>query len=137
MTEAGTYAGQCAEFCGTDHAKMIFTVEAMPRADFDAQLAALASGESPPPPAGGECTTTIEIKANNTQFDIDEFEVPAETAFCIAFENQEDVPHNVAIYDGGEALFDGRVPEQPAASPTTCRRCRPATIRSCATPTRR
>ena len=107
VTEAGTYSGQCAEFCGTDHAKMIFTVEAMPRAEYDAQLAALASGESPPPPSGGECTTTIEIKANNTQFDIDEFEVPAETAFCIAFENQEDVPHNVAIYDGGEALFTG------------------------------
>ncbi len=115
VTEAGTYAGQCAEFCGTDHAKMIFTVEAMPRADFDAQLAALASGESPPPPPGGECSATIEIKANNTQFDIDEFEVPAETAFCIAFENQENVPHNVSIYDGGTNLFEGAFLNEPGS----------------------
>ena len=115
VTEAGTYAGQCAEFCGTDHAKMIFTVEAMPRAEFDAQIAALASGESPPPPSGGECTTTIEITANNTQFDIDEFDVPAETAFCIAFENQENVPHNVSIYDGGTNLFEGEFLNEPGS----------------------
>ena len=106
ITEAGTYAGQCAEFCGTSHAEMVFTVEAMPREEFDAYLAALESGGTPPP-AGGECEQTIEIKANNTQFDIGEFEVPAETAFCIAFENQEDVPHNVSIYDGGTNLFEG------------------------------
>jgi len=106
VTEAGTYAGQCAEFCGTSHAEMVFTVEAMPREEFDAHLAALESGETPPP-AAGECEQTIEIKANNTQFDIGEFEVPAETAFCIAFENQEDVPHNVSIYDGGTNLFEG------------------------------
>ena len=30
VTEAGTYAGQCAEFCGTAHADMIFVVEALP-----------------------------------------------------------------------------------------------------------
>lgn len=106
VTEAGTYSGQCAEFCGTDHADMIFTVEALPRAEYDAQIAALASGETPPPTTG-DCEVTVEIAANNTQFDIGEFEVPAETDFCIAFENQEDVPHNVAINDGGEALFTG------------------------------
>ena len=104
ITEPGTYAGQCAEFCGTSHAEMTFVVEAVDRAAYDEYL---ASGAAPPPPDGGECTTTIEIKANNTQFDIGEFEVPADTEFCIAFENQEDVPHNVAIYDGGEALFTG------------------------------
>ena len=30
ITEEGTYAGQCAEFCGTDHQGMTFEVEAMP-----------------------------------------------------------------------------------------------------------
>ncbi len=108
VTEAGTYAGQCAEFCGLQHADMTFVVEAMPRADYDAYIAGIASGASPPP-AAGDCDLTVEIKANNTQFDIDEFEVPAETAFCIAFENQENIPHNVAIYDGGEALFTGDI----------------------------
>jgi cytochrome c oxidase subunit II len=106
VTEAGTYAGQCAEFCGLSHAEMVFVVEAMPRADYDAYIADRVAGVSPPP-AEGECEVTVEITANNTQFDIDEFEVPAETDFCIAFENQEDVPHNVAIYEGGEALFTG------------------------------
>jgi cytochrome c oxidase subunit II len=106
VTEAGTYSGQCAEFCGTDHADMVFTVEALPRAEYDAQLAALASGATPPP-ATADCEVTVEIAASNTQFDIGEFEVPAETDFCIDFENQENVPHNVAINDGGEALFTG------------------------------
>ncbi|MGH2385508.1 MAG: cytochrome c oxidase subunit II [Candidatus Limnocylindria bacterium] len=113
ITEAGTYAGQCAEFCGTAHADMTFVVEAMDRAAYDERIAALASGETPPPTGEGECTTTIEIAADSTQFDIGEFEVPAETAFCIAFENLENVPHNVAIYDGSEALFTGSFLNEP------------------------
>jgi cytochrome c oxidase subunit II len=106
VTEEGTYAGHCAEFCGTGHAEMLFVVQAMPRADYDAYLQGLASGETPPP-ADGDCAETVAISANNTQFDIDEFEVPADTPFCIEFENQEAIPHNVSIYDGGEALFTG------------------------------
>ena len=109
ITEEGTYAGQCAEFCGTAHADMTFVVNAVSRAAYDEYAAALASGSPPPDTGGGDCELTIEIKAENIQFDIDEFEVPAETAFCIAFENLEAVPHNVAIYDGGEALFQGEI----------------------------
>ncbi|MEO6578450.1 MAG: cytochrome c oxidase subunit II [Candidatus Limnocylindria bacterium] len=110
ITEAGTYAGQCAEFCGTSHADMKFVVEAMPRAEYDAYMAALASGgPPPPPPGGGDCATTIEITAKDIAYDIGEFDVPADTPFCIAFENLEDIPHNVAIYDGGEALFNGEI----------------------------
>ena len=117
VTEAGRYAGQCAEFCGTSHAEMTFVVEAMERAQFDETVAQIAAGEEPSPggseepsTGGGEdCEETVEIAANNTQFDIDAFDVPADTAFCIAFENQEDIPHNVAIYDGGTALFQGDI----------------------------
>lgn len=108
VTEAGTYAGQCAEFCGTGHADMTFVVEAMDRPAYDEYIAALVEGAPPPSTGEGECTTTIEIKANNTTFDIASFDVPADTAFCIAFENQENIPHNVAIYDGGDALFTGQ-----------------------------
>lgn len=107
ITEAGTYAGQCAEFCGTSHADMKFVVEAMSREDYDAYLEGVASGETPPPASAGECTTTIEIKASDLAFDIDSFEVAADTDFCINFENQDDIPHNVAIYDGGDELFKG------------------------------
>lgn len=37
-TRAGTYRGQCAEFCGTSHALMAFPAIAMEPADFDAWL---------------------------------------------------------------------------------------------------
>jgi cytochrome c oxidase subunit II len=110
VNEEGTYAGQCAEFCGVDHYNMRFTVTAMPRAEYDATIEALASGSPPPAPSGaaGDCETTVAITARDTQFDIDSFEAPADTPFCIEFENQdENIPHNVSIYDGGEALFTG------------------------------
>jgi cytochrome c oxidase subunit 2 len=115
VTEAGTYAGQCAEFCGTSHAEMTFVVTAMERADFDEYTAALAAGEPPPAVGGEDCEETIEITANNTQFDIDEFEVPADTPFCIAFENQEAVGHNVSILNGSEKLFEGEFLNEPSS----------------------
>lgn len=39
---AGVWRGQCAEFCGAQHALMAFDVIAMPRAELDAWLARLA-----------------------------------------------------------------------------------------------
>jgi cytochrome c oxidase subunit 2 len=45
---AGVYRGQCAEFCGLQHAKMAFYVIAEPKAKFQAWLA--AGAQSPPPP---------------------------------------------------------------------------------------
>jgi cytochrome c oxidase subunit 2 len=38
--QAGTYLGQCAEFCGLQHAWMLLRVIAEPKADFDAWVAA-------------------------------------------------------------------------------------------------
>jgi cytochrome c oxidase subunit 2 len=37
--QPGVYRGQCAEFCGLEHAKMVITVIAEPQAEFDAWLA--------------------------------------------------------------------------------------------------
>ena len=51
--QAGRFRGQCAEFCGLNHARMVMTVIAMPAADFDAWLAAQAAHPSPTPGAGG------------------------------------------------------------------------------------
>lgn len=49
---AGVYRGQCAEYCGRQHALMAFDVIAMPPAEFDAWLARL---EAPvPDPATAE-----------------------------------------------------------------------------------
>ncbi len=39
----GTYRGQCAEYCGEQHARMAFHVIALPRAEYDAWLARQAA----------------------------------------------------------------------------------------------
>ena len=36
VTDAGFYQGQCAEFCGAEHARMIFAVNALPQDAYDA-----------------------------------------------------------------------------------------------------
>lgn len=39
----GTFIGRCAELCGTDHARMLFSVNVVPRAEFEAQMEELRS----------------------------------------------------------------------------------------------
>ena len=34
VTDVGRYTGRCAEFCGLDHARMTFEVEAVTKAEF-------------------------------------------------------------------------------------------------------
>ena len=52
---AGTYRGQCAEFCGVQHAKMAFLVIAEPRDEFDAWAAGQAEeAAAPTDPAAQE-----------------------------------------------------------------------------------
>jgi cytochrome c oxidase, subunit II len=46
---AGVYRGQCAEFCGHQHAKMAFYIVAEPKADFDKWI--LAQRQPAPKPA--------------------------------------------------------------------------------------
>lgn len=46
--EAGVYRGQCAEYCGGQHALMAFYIVAEPQAEFDAWLARQAQPASPP-----------------------------------------------------------------------------------------
>ena len=45
--EPGVYRGQCAEFCGRDHAHMTMTVVAMEPAEFDTWLASASTAEMP------------------------------------------------------------------------------------------
>ena len=99
VTEAGTYSGQCAEFCGTAHADMTFTVEAMPRADYDQYLADILAGEEPGGDTG-DCGTTIQVAAVPTiQFDTDAIEAPAGEDFCIEFTNNDSVPHDIGVIE--------------------------------------
>jgi cytochrome c oxidase subunit II len=55
----GSYRGQCAEYCGLQHANMIFTVIAEPRADFEAWVA----NEAKPAVAAG---TGSEVFMDNS-----------------------------------------------------------------------
>jgi cytochrome c oxidase subunit II len=57
--EAGIYLGQCAQYCGTQHAKMLLRVYVQPRAEFDRWIreqrqpaAASAASPSPSPSHG-------------------------------------------------------------------------------------
>jgi cytochrome c oxidase subunit 2 len=47
-TRAGTFRGVCAEYCGTSHALMAFSVEVMEPAAFEQWLAQEAQGAAPP-----------------------------------------------------------------------------------------
>jgi cytochrome c oxidase subunit 2 len=57
----GTHRGQCAEYCGTQHAFMAFDVIVLPRAEFDAWLARLAQPVREP--------STPESRAGRVLFD--------------------------------------------------------------------
>jgi cytochrome c oxidase subunit 2 len=48
IEEPGTYAGQCAEFCGIYHARMPFTIRAVPELDYEAWLEQAALLEAEP-----------------------------------------------------------------------------------------
>lgn len=48
IEEPGTYAGQCAEFCGLYHARMPFTIRAVPEPEYEAWLEQAALLEAVP-----------------------------------------------------------------------------------------
>ena len=50
VDEPGTYGGQCAEFCGVYHDRMLFTVRAVTRAEYEAWLRRSGSRARPPRP---------------------------------------------------------------------------------------
>ncbi|MFL5541852.1 MAG: cytochrome c oxidase subunit II [Longimicrobiaceae bacterium] len=56
----GVYRGQCAEYCGRQHALMAFDVIVLPRAEFDAWLARLGQPAREPP--------TAELRAGRDLF---------------------------------------------------------------------
>lgn len=104
VREAGTYAGQCAEFCGLAHAEMFFTVDAMERSAYDAWVTEQQNqggepGESLPPDSATVTLTSVDI---NT-FDPETLQVAADQPIVFDFRNADPaVPHNVAIVGGNE-----------------------------------
>ena len=69
---------------------------------------------------GGACSpsgTTVQITAQNLQFDKDCVAAPANQEFTIQFSNQDSgVPHNVSVFrdrSGGEPLVEGEIVTGP------------------------
>jgi len=108
VSEKGTYAGQCAEFCGDLHAQMTFTVEAMSRHDFDAWVAAERSGATPAPSVPAEAPL-LKVSATDTAFDTHQLEVAAGQPFKIEFTNHDELKHNVGIWKDDEEIFRGEI----------------------------
>ncbi len=114
VTNPGTYAGQCAEFCGTAHAQMVFQIQAMSRSDYDTWLKDQISGAAKPSATAAPNAQVVKISADKLKFSTDRLEVPAGVPFVIEFENKEAVQHNIAITDeGGKELFRGDIIQGP------------------------
>jgi cytochrome c oxidase subunit II len=65
--EPGVYRGQCAEYCGTQHANMAFHVVALPQEEFEAWLAAPRQPRSIPESAVDRSGYGIFLKAGCSQ----------------------------------------------------------------------
>jgi plastocyanin len=76
-----------------------------------AVLVAACGGDEPPAANCQPDGTALTISADNVQFDTDCLASPAGQAFTLDFDNQDSAQHNVAIYDGGETLYRGRIIE--------------------------
>ncbi|MBI2776976.1 MAG: cytochrome c oxidase subunit II [Chloroflexi bacterium] len=110
--EAGqVFRGQCAELCGAGHASMLFSVIALAPADYDAWLKALiekANATPAPAPSG----PILEETAKNVTFGTAALEVPADTAFSIAFDNQDAaaISHDIDIRDSNGTVVENQEP---------------------------
>jgi cytochrome c oxidase subunit 2 len=70
-TVIGTYAGKCYELCGTYHSRMLFTVEVVSQADYEAHLADLAeAGQTTDQPITGGAN--VETQTGLSQDDNEE-----------------------------------------------------------------
>ncbi|MEP7158108.1 MAG: cytochrome c oxidase subunit II [Chloroflexota bacterium] len=102
IKQAGTFAGQCAEFCGLGHADMHFKVQAMSRAEFDAWVLQQQNPPSPDPsalPSGAPAVNVTSVGIAEG-FDPTELSVAADTPWSVSLTNSDAfIPHNFSIYD--------------------------------------
>jgi heme/copper-type cytochrome/quinol oxidase subunit 2 len=113
--QVGTFAGQCAEFCGLGHADMHFTVQSMPRAEFDAWVTkaqqAPTPGPSQPPPPPGAQTVQVTAVGVTQGFNPNTLTVTANQPWTLALTNSDAAaPHDFSIRrgnaDGSDWLGD-------------------------------
>ena len=109
VEQVGTFAGQCAEFCGFGHADMHFSVQAMTAEEFAAWVtlqqtppspSAQPSGAPPSgvPPSGAPTTLSLSSIGIVQGFDPNELSIPADAPWSVNLTNADaSVPHNFAI----------------------------------------
>jgi plastocyanin len=72
--------------------------------------AACSSGSASPTPASSLPADAITIVAKDIAFTPTEVSAPADQPFTIVLDNQEDLPHNIAIKDStGAVVFKGEI----------------------------
>jgi len=109
------FHGQCAELCGTGHSIMLFDVNALSGAAFDAWLAdKIAKANATPAPApSGVSGDAIQISALGVKYEQTAVTAKADAPFRIDFDNKDPgTPHNVAIHKDsptGEEVFKGEI----------------------------
>ena len=101
IEKAGSYHGQCAQFCGLSHNDMHFTIKAVSLPEYRAWVERSkkqAESGCPDDPTPGQIT------AKDTAFDKDCLAAKANQPFQLRFDNQDTaVAHNVAIRKGNDA----------------------------------
>ena len=114
VQQVGTFAGQCAEFCGIGHADMHFTVQAMSPPDFQTWVAQQQALESAAPSPGGSAqpgaqTVQVSSVSVTSGFNPNALTITANQPWTVQFTNADpSVPHNFSIHkanaDGSDWL---------------------------------
>ncbi|HEX9044144.1 MAG TPA: cupredoxin domain-containing protein [Candidatus Limnocylindrales bacterium] len=81
-----------------------------------ASAPAASAGSESPAASGGQAGATLDLTAQNIQFDKAALDAPAGQAFALKFSNQDaGVPHDVVIKDAsGADVFKGEIVTGPA-----------------------
>jgi cytochrome c oxidase subunit II len=115
VQQPGTFAGQCAEFCGMGHADMHFSVQAMTASDFsnwvsqEQQLASAQPSQAAPPP--GAQSVQVSAVSITSGFNPNSLTVTANQPWSVQFTNTDpSVPHNFSIHKGNPDGSDWLAP---------------------------
>jgi cytochrome c oxidase subunit 2 len=115
VTQAGTYGGQCAEFCGLSHSDMYFSVRAVQRAEFDQWVTEeqQKAQATPQPALRGAATVQLTAVGIVEGFDPQQLAWPADKPVTVELHNADTTaPHDFGIKDNGFS-FNG----EPNAAP--------------------
>jgi cytochrome c oxidase subunit 2 len=99
----GTYKGQCAEFCGKDHAAMNFVVKAINRKAFD-EWAAKTKLESCSGEPDNDGVLEVNTPAGQIAFDTSCLVAPAGQEVTLKYTNGGGNLHNVAVSKSADDL---------------------------------